>query len=223
MKYAIPTLYVVGLYGAYMAGSIWLRGRDRGAERASEQTARRAPLTTVLLALAIAVPSSLQFFFPWMLPGLQRDYEQILRGEWWRMVTALFVQDGGVRGAVFNLLSLLLVGAIAEQLWGGKRMLILFFAGAVIGELAGIAWQPIGAGNSVGNFSVAAGIAIISLMRQHNKIAIIGALAALGANAVLIVLHDIHGAAALAGALTTLGFSQPWRHGRTVSPPDRNG
>ncbi len=165
------------------------------------------PLTTILLALAIAVSSTLQFFFPSMLSALQRDYAQILRGEWWRIVTALFVQDGGVSGAVFNVLSLLLIGRMAEQLWGGKRMIIVFFAGAIIGELAGFAWQPIGAGNSVGNFSLAAGIAAISLMRQHNKIAIIGALAALRADAALIVLHDIHGAAALAGALTTLGFS----------------
>jgi rhomboid protease GluP len=121
------------------------------------------PYATLLLMLAITVPTTLQFFFPIILQMFERDYARFLAGDWWRILTPLFVQDGGVSGSIFNLVSLLLVGIVAEKIWGSQRWLIIFFAGGILSEMIGFAWQPVGAGNSVANFGLAASIAVFCL------------------------------------------------------------
>jgi membrane associated rhomboid family serine protease len=110
MNLFLSGLYFAGLYSAYLAGSLSLRTQSKN------QTERRIPYATLLLTSAIAIPTTLQFFFPAILQMFERDYERFLAGDWWRLITALFVQDGGVSGSVFNLVSLLLAGTIAEKL-----------------------------------------------------------------------------------------------------------
>jgi membrane associated rhomboid family serine protease len=198
---------MVGLYAALVAGRIYLKNRSVPPPRASTISGFGAPSATLLLAAAIALPSTLQFFFPVILSVLRRDYARFLAGDWWRVITAMFVQDAGVAGAAFNIITLLLVGAVAEQLWGSARMIGIFFAGGIAAEVVAFAWQPIGAGNSVGNFSLAASIAIACLGQADSKAKAFAWLA-LGADAVLVLLRDIHGAAALAGAVLALVLSR---------------
>lgn len=69
-------------------------------------------------------------------------------------------------------------------------------------------WQPIGAGNSIANFGLAASIAVAVLRRHPSKPVQIAALFALGADGVLIILQDIHGAAAIVGAVVALILSR---------------
>jgi membrane associated rhomboid family serine protease len=158
-----------------------------------------------LLLLAVGLPSALQFVFPALLPALQRDGARIAQGEWWRLITALGVQDGGLGGAVFNLVSLLLIGLVAERLLGAGRVALLFFLGGIVAEVVALAWQPLGAGNSVGNFSLAAGMVVFCLRRRPAPLpARIAALLAFAAYVVLAGLRDIHGAAGLAGAVLAL-------------------
>lgn len=202
MKFLQPSLYILGLYGAYVAGSAFLRSH------ASKPKKPAVPFITFLLLLLVGIPSSLQIFFTAMLSALQRDYSRFIAGEWWRLVTPLVVQDGGISGALFNLVSLFLVGSIAEQLWGKRNTVLLFIVGGIIGQVVAFAWQPTGAGNSVANFSLAASIAVACLLRQSSRIVRIAASLALGADAVLVVLHDIHGAAALAGALLAFALNR---------------
>ncbi|HSB65142.1 MAG TPA: rhomboid family intramembrane serine protease [Anaerolineales bacterium] len=166
------------------------------------------PQTTFLLFLAVAIPSILQFFFPSILPLFQRDYQRFLSGNWWRIITPLFVQDGGLGGTIFNLAGLLLIGSIAERLWGGRFMFMIFFVGGILGEIVAFAWQPVGAGNSISNFSLAASIAIACLTRHSPKPVQIAAFLALSIDGILIGLQDIHGAAALAGAILALVLKQ---------------
>ena len=205
-------LYLFGLYSAFVAGSILLR--TSASFPAPNPRELHFPRTTLLLLLAVAVPSTLQFFFPAILAVFQRDYERFLQGEWWRLITPLFVQDGGVSGTIFNLVSLLLVGSVVERLWGGRYMLIIFFIGGMAGELIAFAWQPLGAGNSIGNFSLAASIAVISLTHNPPRSAQIAALLTLCADGVLVVLQDIHGASAIIGVILALvlykrGYNRP--------------
>ncbi|HSJ86537.1 MAG TPA: rhomboid family intramembrane serine protease [Anaerolineales bacterium] len=201
-------LYTLGLFFAFAAGSMLLQ---RQAAFLQSTTAKPTfPRATVLLLLAIAIPSILQFFFPTILLTFQRDYERFRMGDWWRLISPLFVQDGGVIGTIFNLVSLALVGSLAERIWNGRSMLIIFFVGGVIGEIAGFAWQPVGAGNSVGNFSLAASIAVVSLMRLPFTPVILFAVIALGADGVLLWLQDIHGAAALVGTIQALFLIRVW-------------
>jgi len=192
MKFLFSILYVIGLYGAYMAGFLYLRNKS---------ITLRFPRITVVLFLMIAVPSTLQFIFPSLLTTLQRDPVRFFHGEWWRLVTPLLVQDGGIAGTVFNLISLLFVGTIAEQLWNSQEILLLFFVGGIVGEIVAFAWQPIGAGNSVGNFSMAASVAIMVFVRSSQQPARIASLLPIAAYMVLLAFKDIHGAASLTGVM----------------------
>lgn len=205
MKFLSPACVILGLYLAFAAGLIIIRNRSRQPLGTLAASASHFPLATLLLFVMVAVPTTLQFLFPVILSTLERDYARFLSGEWWRVITPLFVQDGGVPGSIFNLISLLLVGGVAERLWGSRRMIAIFFVGGLISEVVAFAWQPIGAGNSVGNFSLAASVAVTCLARQAGRITRVIALLALSSDAVLVVLRDIHGAAALAGAI--LGFT----------------
>ena len=96
MDWVLPFLYVFGLYAAYIAGFL---------QRKNTVAAFRFPQAMVSLLLAMGIASTLQIFLPMLLTTLQRDPTRVLQGEWWRIITALFVQDGGIAGTVFNLLS----------------------------------------------------------------------------------------------------------------------
>lgn len=113
-------------------------------------------------------------------------------------------------GTVFNLMSLALVGSVAERIWNERSMLVIFFLGGIVGEIVGFAWQPLGAGNSIGNFSLAASIAAVSLSRISPRPVLFLSIVALSADGVLLWLHDIHGAAALTGAILALFLSRTW-------------
>jgi len=194
----LSVLYTVGLYGAYLAGSLFLRAQS------NPQTERQVPFATLVLLLAISIPTALQFFFPSLLQMFERNYTRFLAGDWWRIVTPLFVQDGGVSGSIFNLVSLLLIGTVAEKIWGSQRWLLIFFAGGILSEIIAFVWQPVGAGNSVANFSLAASIAVVCLALRASGVVKVMAILALGAGMILLLLRDVHGPAMLFGALIAL-------------------
>lgn len=204
MSSLLLTCVILGLYAACTAGFSFIRNRAVQPLRTATAPAYRFPRATCLLVVTVALPTTLQFFFPEILSTFRRDYARFLSGDWWRLITPLFVQDGGVAGAVFNIVSLLLVGGIAEQVWGSKRMIGIFFVGGIVGEAVAFAWQPIGAGNSVGNFSLAASVAVACFAPQAGRVARLAAVLALSADVVLVLHKDIHGAAAVAGIILAL-------------------
>lgn len=53
------------------------------------------------------------------------------RSGWWRPLTAVFMQNGGVPGAAYNLVTLAVIAALAQWLWRGPLMLACFLAGAL--------------------------------------------------------------------------------------------
>jgi rhomboid protease GluP len=202
---------ILGLYFAWKAGATFLEARLKQPYRLLKTSTGTLSVATFAITLAIALPTALQFYFPAILPALQRDYVRFEGGEWWRLITPLFVQDAGLVGSLFNLVCLLLVGGVAEQLWGSGRMLCIFFIGGIAGEIVAYSWQPAGAGNSVGNFSLAASIAVACLAQQPTRAIRVAALLALSADLVLLVMRDIHGAAAVTGALLALALRRHWQ------------
>jgi membrane associated rhomboid family serine protease len=197
----IPWLLSITLFSAYLAGSRYLT--------AGSQTRRERPLiappptVTLTLFLILAATAILQWTFPAVLLAFERDGRRIIAGEWWRLVTALFAQNGGIAGTVFNLVSLLLVGSVAERVWGGRRWLVIFFAGGLLSEVVAVRWQPIGAGNSVANFSLAATLAVLCVVRRP-AVAMVVAASSLAGGAALLLMRDIHGAATGFGAMIGL-------------------
>ena len=69
---------------------------------------------------------------------------------------------GGL-GTVSNLAFLALLGVLAERLVGPRWWLVAYFGAGLAGELAGYAWQPTGAGNSVAVCGLA-GLLIVALL-----------------------------------------------------------
>ncbi|MFB7665829.1 hypothetical protein ACFC1R_18060 [Kitasatospora sp. NPDC056138] len=54
------------------------------------------------------------------------------RSGWWRVVTSVFMQNGGLGGAAWNIATLAVMAALAEWFWGGPLMLGLFAAGILL-------------------------------------------------------------------------------------------
>jgi hypothetical protein len=222
MRLLPGALNAISFYSAFVAAVLQLRAASTQArEGTASPTAReRWPRTTAWLAFAIAVPTIGQVFAPDVLSALRRDAAAIASGEWWRLATALFVQDGGLGGSLSNLVGLVLVGWVAETLWGGRLLLAIFFAGGLCAEVVALWWQPIGAGNSIANVSVAASLAVWCLVHRRTTAVVVPASVAIASWAALLALRDIHAAAAVFGGLIGAGLS--WREAhRTSAIPKR--
>jgi membrane associated rhomboid family serine protease len=120
---------------------------------------RRFPGVTAAVFGLTTASNLLQFVVPGLLRHLERSPAG-LHGDWWRTVTALFTQDGGVAGTLSNLAFLVAVGVIAEQVLSRPRWLLCYFGAGLVGEFAGYGWQPYGAGNSVAICGLAGAVAV---------------------------------------------------------------
>ncbi|MFC5830139.1 rhomboid family intramembrane serine protease [Nonomuraea insulae] len=118
------------------------------------------PYATAVVFVLTAVPSLLQFAVPNLEPALMREPAAIADGEWWRLVTSLVVQDGGVFGTLINLAFLAVLGYVAERALGPARWLLLYLGGAAAGEAAGYLLGQPGAGNSVALCGLAGGLVL---------------------------------------------------------------
>ncbi len=116
---------------------------------------RRWPWLTLMVMLLIGATYALTVARPELLPLLSRDPRMVSAGELWRAVTALFAQDGGTAGLIFNLFWLLVLGTTAERRFTRRSWLAIYFLGGIATEFAALAWQPHGAGNSVACMALA--------------------------------------------------------------------
>jgi hypothetical protein len=64
----------------------------------------------------------------------RRDATRILAGDWWRIVTALFFQDGGLIGGLTNIATLFWIGNVVEQIRSRNYWLLVAIAGALVAE-----------------------------------------------------------------------------------------
>jgi rhomboid protease GluP len=62
-------------------------------------------------------------------------------GQWWRLVTAGFLH-GGLLHILMNSWVLFDLGAQVEELYGGARMLAIYFVANVVGFYASALWRP---------------------------------------------------------------------------------
>jgi rhomboid protease GluP len=176
----------------------------------------RWPWATTVAVIIVGIPTLAQFTVaPWLLNSLERNWTLIARGQVWRLLTSLVVQDGGVAGAIFNLVALAIIGFAAEQVWGPLRWTVIALTGAIAGELWGKIVQPIGAGNSVAVFSLAASLAVVAMLRGAGLQRVLGVISLAGA-ALLLIIGDIHGGAATVGAVLG-GLLAPFTHSAKAS------
>jgi rhomboid protease GluP len=188
----LAALYAVVLTTAFAASRV----RPLSTPR---QT--RWPWATTIAMIIVGIPTVAQFTVaPWLLEDLERNWTLVAQGQVWRLLTSLVVQDGGAAGAIFNLVALAMIGFAAEQVWGAIRWAIIALTGALGRELWGKIVQPIGAGNSVAVFSLAASIAVVAVLRAAGLQRLLGIISLAGA-AVLLIIGDIHGGAATIGGV----------------------
>lgn len=168
-------------------------------------TRSRFAVTGSVLAL-VATCLIVQLCVPAVLPALRRDAGAIEAGEVYRLFTALWFQDGGLGGGLFNLGLLAIIGFHAERLMRRPAWIGIYLLGGLLSELVALAWKPIGAGNSVAAMSLAGAILVSGFLRAAPPPSRVAGAIGLVAGAVLAAQHDIHGAAVLIGGSLALAL-----------------
>jgi membrane associated rhomboid family serine protease len=128
--------------------------------------AQRFPVLTVTAVGIATVAAIAQFATPVIVPLLQRDPIGLAHGQWWRLVTPLAVQTLGWYQVLANLVSLAIVGLVAERLLGRLRWVALFVAGTVGGQVAAYAWHEPGGGDSIAICGQAGGVVVALLVHS---------------------------------------------------------
>jgi membrane associated rhomboid family serine protease len=80
----------------------------------------------------------------------------MVRGEWWRLVTAMFLH-GGLLHIGFNMWCLVDLGPEAESLFSVPKFIVLYLATGVFGFIVSFLWSPLG-------ISIGASGAIVGLI-----------------------------------------------------------
>jgi rhomboid protease GluP len=161
----------------------------------------RLPLVSIVIIGLTAVATGLQFVEPHVLELLNRDPDAIGRGEYWRFVTALFVQPYGVGQVVANAFLLLAFMPAAERLYG-RWLAAVFFAAGLSGQIVNHLWASGSGGSSTAAFGVMGSLLFYILRNRQAVLPPFLFIAGGGflAAAVMIAVHDGHGVGLVVGA-----------------------
>lgn len=163
-------------------------------------TFRTPRLTVAVFVVTLAVTMA-QLVWPEVLPALRRQPSMIAEGEVWRFASAWLVHDEGVRQIAFNLTALAIAGTLVEIMLGGVAWVIAYAGAGLAGEIAGIFWQPVGAGNSVAVCGLVGALAAWQAMRRDIPVVarLVFPLVYFAGALVLVANSDIHGPPLLIG------------------------
>lgn len=134
------------------------------AEQGSAQ--RSLPIATISIVAITAIITSIQLIYPALLPAFDRDLGALRAGAWWRLITPRFVQPD-IWPQYVLLAILAVVGSPVERRYGSLLWLVFWLVGGVTGEVVSFAWQPQGAGASVGICGIM-GAWLVLLLRREN-------------------------------------------------------
>ncbi len=91
---------------------------------------RRYPVTATMAGLVLVIGVVSLLSDPFTL-ALRDDTAAVRSGQWWRLVTSLFLQNSSVVQTITNLVSTVIIGATLESRVAKWHWLALFFAGGV--------------------------------------------------------------------------------------------
>ncbi len=123
---------------------------------AAEFGARIAAITPDLYVARIILGINVAIFLAMLLKGvspIEPAIDSLLRwganfgpltvgnGEWWRLVTCMFLHIGIIHIA-FNMFVLWQIGPFVERLLGNEGFLVVYFVSGIAGALLSVAWHP---------------------------------------------------------------------------------
>lgn len=127
----------------------------------------RVFITPIIIALNLAVfavmlATGVSIFAPQINQLLKwgADYgPQTLSGEWWRLLSSVFVHIG-IAHLLLNMWCLWRLGRLAERMFGNWTFLAIYLLSGLGGSLASMSWNPmiVSAGASGAVFGVAGGL-----------------------------------------------------------------
>ena len=135
-------------------------------------------VTNTAIFIAMVVVARFGTFGPQQLLNWGANFGPLtVNGQWWRLVTALFVHFN-IAHLVLNMWALWNVGRLAERLYGTRIFLVLYFVSGAFASLTSIAWDPshTSAGASGAIFGIlGAFIAFLAHQQTHMPAAIVRA------------------------------------------------
>jgi rhomboid protease GluP len=164
----------------------------------------RVPKATLLTTLVTCVATGLGLAYPTVTMTLERRPTLLESREWWRLLSPILVNPEGWRQVAVNAIGLVAVGTALELLSNARTWLASYLGGAVCGEVAGLAWQPTGAGSSVAICGLLGALAVTLWRRVPTMAARVGAAVLLGMGAALTYASNLHGPPILAGAVVAM-------------------
>lgn len=96
---------------------------------------------TVAAVMLVTAGFALQWFVP-LEALLERDGQAIESGQWWRLVTSVFVSGSGWGQYLFNTFGIAVVGAAVERTRGAALWLVAALVAQVGASLVALAWAP---------------------------------------------------------------------------------
>jgi membrane associated rhomboid family serine protease len=137
------------------------RPADQAARAHGRAGSARRPILTIGVLVPTAAVSIAGLITSPVREALERSPAALADGQFWRLLTALLVQDGGPLGTAVNLAGLAVLGVLVERRIGRGRWLAGYLGAGLVGELVGWAgWQHTGAGNSVAVCGLAGVLAV---------------------------------------------------------------
>ncbi len=151
-------------------------------ERASQQLAQprmrpsllgQTPVTLMLVVVNLVLFAAVELFGGGANPNRRLILAgaslvgAVHDGEYWRLVTAMFLHAGWFHVAL-NVFMLWFLGRFAEQLLGSVRLFIVYVSAGVVGNLASHLWRqyPVSVGASSSIFGIlGAALAVLLLSR----------------------------------------------------------
>lgn len=112
-------------------------------DRAIQLHLGRRVRVTWYLAGSIALPYLLSFLLPghWLEEHFAKINDQISAGEVWRLVTPMFLHAGFIH-LILNISALVAFGHMVENLYGGRRLLTVYFSAGFVGFVASFIATP---------------------------------------------------------------------------------
>ncbi|MFJ9950241.1 hypothetical protein [Kitasatospora sp. NPDC091207] len=115
---------------------------------------RRIPWAAVGLTGIALAGVALQLCWSGAMGALDADPA---KSGWWRVVTSVFLQNGGFGGAAWNIATLAAVAAFADWFWGAPLTLGLFAAGILLPEQIDKLWGQTSHSTDPRNFAGSSG------------------------------------------------------------------